>query len=415
MTAAKKSGKLVRLAVIGPGGQATGTGCGRGMYLMQTALAFPGVEVTAVYDLIEDNVKQNVEYVRKVAGNTPAGYCKGADPYKDLLARDDVDAVVIAATAQMHAKMAAEALLAGKHVASEVPGGYNMDELWELVEAKEKSGKRYVLLENYIYLRQNMMVLNMARKGVFGEPYVGECSYLHDCRSFAFHPDGRPTWREEWYRSMIGNTYSTHSLGPLAKWFGINDGDRLTESVSMMTEPRVMHEYAVNRFGPKSTQAKFKYKCGEFIRTMIQTAKGGVITVDFDLASPRPMECYLMIQGNKGIYNSRYNGVALGKNTGSWQNVGEYAAQYDHPCWKKYGEKADKCGGSDFFTIREFLRSVREDREPWLDVYDSCTWSAIFDVSRQSILKKGAVVEVPDFTRGKWKKADWRKNNIKPA
>ena len=40
---------------------------------------------------------------------------------------------------------------------------------------------------------------------------------------------------------------------------------------------------------------------------------------------------------------------------------------------------------------------------PWIDVYDSATWSAIVELSRQSIDKGGSSVEFPDFTNGRWK------------
>ena len=405
--------KPVRVGVVGPGGAATGSGCGRGSGLMKVLLKLPGVTVTAVYDTLEANARENADYVKNATGFEPTTYSTEPDAYERLLGQDDVDAVLVATPTKFHARMSIDAMKAGKHVASEVPGGYALEELWELVETKEQTGMHYTLLENDIYDRRSMMILNMAQQGYFGEPYYGECGYLHEIRFLAFHPDGRPTWREEWYRNSVGNNYPTHSLGPLSKWFGINETDRFESCVSMMTKPRMMHEYAVERFGPDSPEAKVEYKTGDFIRTMIQTVNGGLITVDIDMSSPRPMERFYLLQGNKGIYSSRSDGIAV-EDYNTWKSVEEYAEQYDHPIWKRDGELAKEIGWTDFFTLRDFVTMVREDREPWLDVYDGCTWSSIFDCSRKSLAGRSALVEIPDFSRGKWKDPNWRKDNIKP-
>ena len=71
--------------------------------------------------------------------------------------------------------------------------------------------------------------------------------------------------------------------------------------------------------------------------------------------------------------------------------------------------------GGDYFVLRDFVDMVRYDREPWIDVYDAATWSVIYHCSRLSIDRKGAAVEMPDFTGGRWKDANWRKDSSKPV
>ena len=53
-----------------------------------------------------------------------------------------------------------------------------------------------------------------------------------------------------------------------------------------------------------------------------------------------------------------------------------------------------------------------EDKEPWIDAYDAAAWTSIMHLSRQSIDKNGAPVEIPDFTGGRWKDPDWRKGRM---
>jgi hypothetical protein len=60
-------------------------------------------------------------------------------------------------------------------------------------------------------------------------------------------------------------------------------------------------------------------------------------------------------------------------------------------------------GGSDYITLYQFIRAVRERAQPEQDVYDAATWSAVRPLSEQSVAQGGGAVEFPDFTRGMWK------------
>ena len=60
-------------------------------------------------------------------------------------------------------------------------------------------------------------------------------------------------------------------------------------------------------------------------------------------------------------------------------------------------------GGGDYLELLEFVEAVREDREPYIDVYDSASWSSLVELSARSIDAGDSSVEIPDFTSGKWK------------
>jgi len=53
----------------------------------------------------------------------------------------------------------------------------------------------------------------------------------------------------------------------------------------------------------------------------------------------------------------------------------------------------------DYRLIQSLLKGEPLDQ----DVYDAAAWSAIVGASVKSIAGKGKPVEIPDFTRGKWK------------
>ena len=404
-----KRDKKIRIGNIGTGV--------RGTELTRLIAAYPDVEVVALCDLSQAKVDHGIAMVEKIAGNRPEGYWGDEYTYRKMLERDDIDAIMVNTPIVWHVPMAVESMRAGKDVGSEITAGHDIDGLWQLVRTKEETGRRYMLLENYAYTPQNMMMFHMVKQGLFGTPYYAECSYIHDCRSLRFDDAGNLTWRGKSVRDYYGNSYSSHALGPVSKWLGINDGDRMVRLVCMMSKPRTMHEYAVEKFGPDSQAAQVEFKLGEMVSTMIYTAQGCVIQLDLDVHSPRPQAYYYALQGTKGSYDTRQGLYLEGRSPWEqWEPISKYYPEYEHPWWRKWGEKAKSTGhwGSDHFVIYDFMRMLRTDHEPWLDVYDAASWSSIYQCTRQSLDQENASIEMPDFTQGKWKSKNWREDHLKP-
>ena len=58
----------------------------------------------------------------------------------------------------------------------------------------------------------------------------------------------------------------------------------------------------------------------------------------------------------------------------------------------------------DWLEFWIFFKALREGEPMPVDVYDAASWMAITQLSEMSIQKGGAVVDIPDFTNGKWMK-----------
>ena len=69
------------------------------------------------------------------------GFSYSTTNYKDILADEDVDLVMITTRHDLHAGMTVESLLSGKHVFVEKPIALNNDELENVIAAVKKSGK----------------------------------------------------------------------------------------------------------------------------------------------------------------------------------------------------------------------------------------------------------------------------------
>ena len=411
VSAGEKSRKKLRIGVIGTGR--------RGPSQIRHLLTEnKDVVIPAICDINPAARARGVATVKQCGGNTPEVYGKNGDvyDYRNLLARDDIDGVVVVTDCQWLGKISIDALKADKHVGCDVTGTHSLDECWELVKAKEKSKGRYMLMENCCYGRETLLILNMIRQGVFGDTYSGVGSYVHDCRHLYFKANGELTWRGRLVRDDYGCIYPSHAVGSPAKWLGINDGDRMVSLSATMTAPRGMHDYAVKKYGADSPQAKIDFKSGDISTVTIRTAKGKMLRIDCGISSTRPYSRYYVLQGTNGCYDSR-SGVSIGgvlKPEHAWKDklLAKYADKYEHEFYRKDGETAKKAGGHggiDYFVVREFVEMAREDKEPWIDAYDAAAWTSVMHLSRQSIDKNGAPVEIPDFTGGRWKDPDWRK------
>lgn len=339
--------------------------------------------------------------------------------YEDLLDKGDCDAVFIATPLPLHAAQAIQALRAGKHVLSEVTAIRTLDEGWALIEAVEHSGCVYMMAENYCYMRSNRMVLNMVNLGLFGDLTYAEGAYIHDCRDLLLDGNGQLTWRGQYRRAMNGNSYPTHSLGPVAQWLGINRTDRLVSTATWVTREEMAHRYIAERLGADHPAAQPGYfRLGDSATTVIQTERGAIIVLRVDWVSARPHNMtHYVLQGTRGAYLSpRHHGEdplvwieALSPGSSppnpakggeaEWESLWVYADRYEDEAWLRWGEEANKAGhgGGDFLVMLDFANAILNHTPPPIDVYDAVTWSAIIPLSEESVKQGGAPVAVPDF------------------
>src|SRR4030065_437471 len=99
--------------------------------------------------------------------------------WKKLVELPDLDLIYICTPWVWHTPMAVYAMENGKHVVSEVPISRTIDEAWQLVETSERTKKHCMMLENCCYDFFELLILNIARNGMFGDIVHGEGAYIH--------------------------------------------------------------------------------------------------------------------------------------------------------------------------------------------------------------------------------------------
>jgi predicted dehydrogenase len=325
--------------------------------------------------------------------------------------------VLTATPWQWHTPVCVAAMNAGKHAATEVPAALTLDECWQLVDTAERTGKHCVMLENDCYYQETLMVMNMLRDGLLGEPLFAEGGYMHDLRTVKFNtvPHGEP-WRLEHTIKRNGNLYPTHPIGPISWWLDINRGDRYTSLVSMSSRGGAMNEFAAREFGEDDWRTKTVYRQGDVNTSILRTARGRLVHLVFDTNTPRVKEHITRIQGSKGVYSHMLGKMFVDgmsfksedenewRHRHDWEDLEPFKEKYQHRLWKERGEQARSSGhgGVDYMLIYRLVKRLQAGLEPDMDVYDAAAWSAIFPLSEASVASRSMPVEFPDFTRGRW-------------
>lgn len=396
----------VRLGLIGVG--ARGTSHLRGL------LQREDVEIPAVCDVNSENLTRALDLVQQSGRPRPEGYGSGDEAYRGLVARNDLDGVVIATPWLWHVPMAVAAMEAELHVGLEVPAATTVEGCWDLVRTAEDTGMHCMLLENVCYRRDVMAVLKMVRDGLFGELLHCRCGYQHDLTPYLFDDNASygpgtgsvSSWRTEHYEHRDGDLYPTHGIGPVAKWLDVNRGNRFLRLTATSTKARGLHDHIVEEGGPDHPKADVSFTQGDIVTTTLTTANGESVVMTHDTSLPRPYSLGFRVQGTDGLWTVDNNGVHVEEQSPAheWESWEAYQNEYDAALWTRHEAEAEGAGhgGMDFFVRNAFVESVKRDAAPPIDVYDAATWSVLSPLSEQSIEQGGHPVEVPDFTEGRW-------------
>lgn len=404
----------------------------RGAGHVGTTLSLENARVTAIADSHAETLNKAVSLVEEKGQPKPftAGSDGDAESWRKVLDRDDVDAVVISTAWEQHVPMAVAAMEAGKHAFIEVPAATTIEECWQLVDVAERTGVHCMMIENCNYGREELMLLNMVRKGLLGEILHGEAAYIHELREQMFEEEhGEGSWRTYHLANSQGNLYTTHGVGPLAHCMDVNRGDYFDHIVSMSSPARGRGLFAREKFAPEHKwNAIPEWKCGDVNTSIIKLMSGKTMMVQWDETSPRPYSRHNYLQGTRGAFGSFPNRIAVDydakdlpeairastplkedghTNYHDWDlNMEPWFESYDHPMWKKVGELAEEHGGHggmDYILFWRIQQCLLAGKPMDQSVYDAALWSAIGPLSGLSVAQGSAPQKFPDFTRGKWK------------
>lgn len=220
--------KTIKTVLIGAGY--------RGMRLLRLMKQIHAFRITALFDPSSELLPE--EKIERFSGET--------NGYKEMILRHRPDLVVIASPWKWHVEQAMYALEQGCHVALEIKGGLKTDEYCPLISLAEQKGLRIYPLENTVFMRENMAMLNLVQAGVLGNLVALRGGYRHDLRDMLIDEQG---FREIltslrgygeagfiWKRTV---TFILHTDWHLSVWLPEWDGQ-----TALPNSPRLPHELA---------------------------------------------------------------------------------------------------------------------------------------------------------------------------
>ena len=394
--------RTVAVGIIGLGARAE--------TLLASIFLIPEIRISSVCDVRTERIEKILSIFDAHAAPRPKTYTD----YHDLVRDRETEAVLVPTSWNSHLTIAYECMKHGKYAGIEVGGASSIEELWQLVHAAESTGVSCMMLENCCYGRNELMALNMARKGLFGELIYCECGYEHDLSEMGWQSDIRIE-RSMHNRFRNGELYPTHGIGPIAKILRINRGNRFLTISSHATKARGFVNAREEHTGKPSD---IHFNEGDIVTSIIHCANGENITITHGVSLPRPYSRDCRVQGTRGIWLENTDGIYIeGRSpkreeldaagnpywTHEWEKVSAYYPEFDHPIWRDYSKNTfGGHGGMDALALQAFLDAVMRKVTPPIDVYDCAAWMSITCLSEQSVAMGGMPMPFPDFTNGKW-------------
>jgi predicted dehydrogenase len=352
--------------------------CKRGGSFAQAIEHLEAARIHAVCDVDVIHLPETAERV---------GADEAYTDYYEMLERSSVDAVIIGTPMYLHVPQAVAALRRGVHVLSEVTAAVSLEECRQLVAACRDSTATYMMAENYIYTRPNVLVRELVRQGLFGQPYYAEGEYVHELKEL----NEVTPWRRIWQTGVDGVTYGTHSLGPILQWM---PGDRVVAVCCAGSG----HHYRDPRGAPYENEDSCVMLC--------KMRSGGLAKIRVDMLSDRPHAMHNhQLQGTDGCYESarapserdRIWLRAKSADANVWMDLDELDA-YLPASYRELSAVAGASGhgGGDFYAVWEFVNAVTKGYPPPIGIHEAMDMTLPGLVSQQSTREGGRWLEVPD-------------------
>lgn len=368
----------VQVGVIGPGS--------RGQELIRQLLHLPGVEITAVCDIYEPRFAQ----VNKLVGKSvPA-----SKDYRELLARTDIDAVVIASPVSLHAEHVIATVRSGRPVYGEKALGFTPDDCKNIVAEVERSGQVFQIGHEYRYAAWVRESVKRIREGRIGEP-THVYAYWHRNNDWRRpvprpDPDGKLERLINWrlYRDISGGLLTelgSHHID-MANWvFGEPAANAMgTTSIVRYHDGRTVGD---------NVQAIFSYSKGRrlFFSSLTDNAEVGnqfwvygtegcvQMTIEDATFYYEPKKAHAM--------PAQAEVVEHGITTGA-----SYATKTEMP-YRGAGEKVQTPDAEDptLASLRAFVQSVRTRQKPLADLHVGYASAIATSIGNQALLQENTL------------------------
>lgn len=308
--------------------------------------------------------------------------------FEALAADPDIDAIHINTPIGAHADQSVVALDAGKHVACTVPMAVTLEDCRRVVDAQQRSGRNYMMMETAVYTREFLYAKQLLTNGE-----LGRIQFLRGA-----HMQEMAGWPAYW-RELPPMHYATHAVAPLLALAGAladrvrcvgsgqvtrEDGSggppfavetalfTLRDSDLAMEVTRSLYDVAreyVESFDVYGSLRSFEWQQLEREKPVVFSGENGqrIEVPDFAHLLPEPIREFT----TRGVYDAEQN-THLSFTQGSGH------------------------GGSHPHLAHEFLRSIVEERAPFPDAITAANWTAAGICAHESAMT-GREINLPRY------------------
>ena len=396
-------------------------GCGRrSPSWLNTLTLVPGVKLVALCDKIPDNIDSALARTVDGGGGQQRfldlrqavrdGQVDVYTDHRQMLDEAGLDAVAVVTEPEYQAPLSVECMDAGKHVISEVPATYSIEECWNLVLTVERTGRLYYLAEQVRHTALAVKWRDLVREGKLGRILFAEGHYIHAMSEERFWVDRKTGERISWKQAADNPNavksrfwtlkhpiwYAPHELSPLLK----------------ILEDRVVSVSCFSAgLNSRFDDVPFEGMASPFTNpdlevAMMHTAKGTIVRLAACFTAPASESHWRHLFGTKGEVETGRGLNEPGKEYFMDRpnvRTADYRFERSDAQWEfAAGEvpaeaAATGHGGKDYLPVADFASCLLHGTRPDIDVYQAVETAAPVIMAGISADKGGELQQVPDF------------------
>ncbi len=349
-------------------------GCWRGGSYIQLLNAYERTEVVAICDKNTD----------MTAGDRCPATAKAFTDFDEFLSYGKsvgMEAVFLCNYFHQHAPFAIKCMEAGMDVVSECTSASTLKECVELVECVERTGRKYMIAENYPFMAFNMKMREMVAAGEIGTPLYAEGEYNHSGSEAELRNLGPNKYHWRCYKPRT--YYNTHAMGPL-----MYIGNCMPKYVSARAaHSKLMEKIKDARHDTDGTAIMF---C-EMDNGMIARFTGCTAMAS-DYSRYRIVGDVSSLEAGGYVDNVRQYWFHHTRPEGQEEMCKTIPAVLDDEA------AAAGHGGGDWWIVHNLCEYFLDGKKPFFDVYKGVAMSAAAILGWRSCLNHGENYRIPDFS-----------------
>lgn len=317
----------------------------------------------------------------------------------ELLADPHWSAVHVLAPVRDHAELTIAVLEAGRHCACAVPMATTLNDVVAIIDAQQRSGCHYMMMETAVYSREYLTVEDLHRRDELGELTLYRGFHIQNLDGFPDYWQGYPPMQ-----------YVTHALSPILALTGAP-----VSTVRAMGSGRLEPRQRTGGFdNPFSSEiGLFALEGSDVVADVTMSffrvaraytegfaVYGDAVGIEWpdDVDGPLTTHCLRPLGGRGRACDV----TALPTSTFA-ERLPEPLRRYTEEYRFQPADGRDEYfrpaehGGSHPHLVHEFISAITDDRRPPVDTQVAARFTAPGIVAHQSALAGGAPMDVPRY------------------